>query len=135
MGVQIPFSFLKSLDFKPLQTKVRVLPWQTKSILSSLCFSLICPEIPCFARFLGDFVICSEITECGKSEQTNVSYYYLLVVKLVVKRVGLLLSILQWQYSICHLSCSEPTPIVINFIHISVCIIIEGNKPIFNCNL
>ena len=32
MGVQIPFSFLKSLDFKPLQTKVRVLPWQMNSI-------------------------------------------------------------------------------------------------------
>ena len=31
MGVQIPFSFLKILDFKPLQTKVRVLPWQMKS--------------------------------------------------------------------------------------------------------
>ena len=31
MGVQIPFSFPKSLDFKPLQTKVRVLPWQMKS--------------------------------------------------------------------------------------------------------
>ena len=31
MGVQIPFSFLKSLDFKPLQTKVRVLPWQTNN--------------------------------------------------------------------------------------------------------
>ena len=31
MGVQIPFSFPKSLDFKPLQTKVRILPWQMKS--------------------------------------------------------------------------------------------------------
>ena len=31
MGVQIPFSFPKSLDFKPFQTKVRILPWQMKS--------------------------------------------------------------------------------------------------------
>ena len=31
MVVQIPFSFPKSLDFKPLQTKVRILPWQIKS--------------------------------------------------------------------------------------------------------
>ena len=38
MGVQIPFSFLKSLDFKPLQTKVRVLPWQTNKILIFLIF-------------------------------------------------------------------------------------------------
>ena len=32
MGVQIPFSFPKSLAFKPLQTKVRILPWHTNSI-------------------------------------------------------------------------------------------------------
>lgn len=32
----------------------------------------------------------SEITECGKSEQNLASYYYLLVVKLVVKRNFLL---------------------------------------------
>ena len=32
MGVQIPFSFLKSLDFKPLQTKVQILPWQMNNI-------------------------------------------------------------------------------------------------------
>ena len=31
-GGQIPFSFPKNLDFKPLQTKVRILPWQMKSI-------------------------------------------------------------------------------------------------------
>ena len=30
--------------------------------------------------------ICSEMTECGKSEQDLASYYYRLVVKLVVKR-------------------------------------------------
>ena len=38
MGVQIPFSFPKSLDFKPLQTKVRILPWQQKA---ALIFSVI----------------------------------------------------------------------------------------------
>ena len=31
MWVQIPFSFPIGLDFKPFQTKVRVLPWQMKS--------------------------------------------------------------------------------------------------------
>ncbi len=42
--------------------------------------------MPCFARFSGIRVVCSEITDCGKSEQNLVSCYYLLVVKLVVKR-------------------------------------------------
>ena len=31
-------------------------------------------------------MVCSEMTECGKSEQISASCYYLLVVKLVVKR-------------------------------------------------
>ena len=47
--------------------------------------------MPCFAKDFGDFSICSEITDCGKSEQTPASCYYLLVVKLVVKGKGLLL--------------------------------------------
>ena len=34
MGVQIPFSFPKSLDFKAFQAKVQFLPWQTKRILT-----------------------------------------------------------------------------------------------------
>lgn len=42
--------------------------------------------MPCFARVIGNFVVCSEMCECGKSEQNLASYYYLLVVKLVVKR-------------------------------------------------
>ena len=33
MGVQIPFSFPKGLDFKPFQAKVRVLPWHTNNTL------------------------------------------------------------------------------------------------------
>ena len=41
--------------------------------------------MPCFAKDFGDFVVCSEITDCGKSEQNPASCYYLLVVKLVVK--------------------------------------------------
>ena len=40
----------------------------------------------CFARVFGCFIKCSEITDCGKSEQNLASCYYLLVVKLVVKR-------------------------------------------------
>ena len=41
-----------------------------------------------FARVSGIRVVCSEITDCGKSEQNPASYYYLLVVKLVVKLVA-----------------------------------------------
>lgn len=37
--------------------------------LSLFCFSLFCPGMPCFARVSGVIVICSEITDCGKSEQ------------------------------------------------------------------
>ena len=49
MGVQIPFSFPKSLDFKPLQTKVRILPWQMKStrILIKTPFKMRCPAAIC----------------------------------------------------------------------------------------
>ena len=50
--------------------------------------------MPCFARNFGCFMVCSEIAECGKSKQNLASYYYLLVVKLLVKRKGLLLRIL-----------------------------------------
>lgn len=48
--------------------------------------------MPCFTRVSGDFVVCSEIAECGKSEQILAGYDYLLVVKLVVKGKGLLLT-------------------------------------------
>ena len=48
MGVQIPFSFPKSLDFKPLQTKVRILPWQMKS---TLIIKFSCSEMPYNAEF------------------------------------------------------------------------------------
>lgn len=47
-GVQIPFSFPKSLDFKPLQTKVRILPWQMKS---TRIIKISYPKMPSFARF------------------------------------------------------------------------------------
>jgi len=42
--------------------------------------------MPLFAKDSGVIVKCSEMTDCGKSEQDLASYYYLLVVKLVVKR-------------------------------------------------
>ena len=48
MGVQIPFSFPKSLDFKPLQTKVRILPWQMNK---TLIIKFSCSEMPCNAEF------------------------------------------------------------------------------------
>ena len=52
MGVQIPSSFLKILDFKPLQTKVRVLPWQTnKTFIIVFIYSFL----PGNALFCEDF--------------------------------------------------------------------------------
>ena len=47
--------------------------------------------MPCFARVFGYFMFYSEIAECGKSEQNLASYYYLLVVEIVVKGKSLLL--------------------------------------------
>ena len=52
--------------------------------------------MPCFARGSGVIVICSEITDCGKSEQNLASCYYLLVVKLVVIENGLLLRVFNY---------------------------------------
>lgn len=40
--------------------------------------------MPCFTRNFWDFVIRSEMMECGNSKQNLASYCYLLVVKLVV---------------------------------------------------
>ena len=42
------------------------------------------PECPVLQGVMGGMVKCSEITDCGKSEQNPASCYYLLVVKLVV---------------------------------------------------
>ena len=49
MGVQIPSSFLKILDFKPLQTKVRVLPWQINNTFIKMLILLKCTILPRFA--------------------------------------------------------------------------------------
>ena len=38
MGVQIPFSFPKSLDFKPFQTKARFLPWQMNNTFIGISY-------------------------------------------------------------------------------------------------
>ena len=54
MGVQIPFSFLKSLDFKPLQTKVRVLPWHTKSTFIIVSNLLALPRNALFFNGFGN---------------------------------------------------------------------------------
>ena len=53
MGVQIPFSFPKSFDFKPPQTKVRLLPWHTNNILIFINFLLVEFEMPHFAHVFG----------------------------------------------------------------------------------
>ena len=48
MGVQIPFSFPKSLDFKPFQTKARFLPWQINKTLIFIIFLLVGYKKPRF---------------------------------------------------------------------------------------
>ena len=68
-GVQIPFSFPKSLDFKPLQTKVQILLWQMNRTQIGVIIYLLSPRMPCLAGFLGYFVKCSENADYGKSEQ------------------------------------------------------------------
>lgn len=47
MGVQIPFSFPQSLDFKPLQAKARFLPWQIKS---TRIIKIFPPKLPRYAK-------------------------------------------------------------------------------------
>lgn len=58
MGVQIPFSFPKSLDFKPLQTKVRILPWQTNSTFIIVLFLLDLSRNALFCKGFRGFVKC-----------------------------------------------------------------------------
>ena len=69
------------------------MPWQMKNIFIIVLFLLDLSGNAQFCKvFLGEIVAYSEITDCDKSEQNLASYYYLLVVKLVVKRIGLLLT-------------------------------------------
>ena len=82
-----------SLKTNSAMVERQILPWQMNSIFIIVFFSLFCLEMPCFARDSRIMVICSEITDCGKSEQDFASCNYLLVVKIVVKREGLLLRI------------------------------------------
>lgn len=50
MGVQIPFSFSKSLDFNAFQAKVQFLPWQMKSTLIIILFLLVLPRNALFCE-------------------------------------------------------------------------------------
>ena len=93
MGVQIPFSFLKSLDFKPLQTKVRVLPWQMNNTLIIVLIYSFLPGNALFCEGFREFCEMLRNDESGKSKQNLASFDYLLVVKLVVNRKVLLLRI------------------------------------------
>lgn len=63
--------------------------------------------MPYFARVYEFFVFCSEIPECGKSEQNLASYYYRLVVKLVVKRGWITTKKL-----VHHSNCNAPVLII-----------------------
>lgn len=67
------------------------LPWQMKRTFIIVLFLLNLPGNALFCEGFRRVVVCSEITECGNSEQDLVNYYYLLVVKLVVKENFLLL--------------------------------------------
>lgn len=60
-----------------------------------------------FARVSGDFMFYSEMRECGKSEQNLASCYYLLVVKLVVKRGWVTIKKL-----VHHSNCNAPILII-----------------------
>ena len=64
----------------------QMLPWQINSIFIIVLFLLDLPGNALFCEVFRMIYICSEMTECGKSEQDLASYYYRLVVKLVVKR-------------------------------------------------
>lgn len=67
--------------------------------------------MPCFARVSGVMVKCSDITDCGELVQNGAYCYYLLVVKLVVKRgwvttkVFLIHFFISIIFSIISLSC------------------------------
>ena len=60
-------------------------PWQTKSTFI-IVFSLFRPGTPRFARNSVVMMICSKMTKCSKLDQNLASYYYRLIVKLVVNR-------------------------------------------------
>ena len=69
-----------------------MLPWQMKRIATGVSrifiivlVLLVLPRNALFCKGARVIVICSEITDCGKSEQDLASCYYLLVVKLVVE--------------------------------------------------
>ena len=91
-GVFLIVQLRRHYNHRHLPPYYYILPWQMKSIFI-MVFSLFCPGIPCFARGSGAIMKCSKMSDHGKSGQNLVSYYYLLVVKLVVKRKGLLLRI------------------------------------------
>ena len=44
------------------------------------------PEMPCFAKVSGDFVVWLKNADCGKFEHSFASYYYCWAVEMVVKR-------------------------------------------------
>ena len=58
MGVQIPFSFPKSLDFKAFQAKVQFLPWQMNRTLIIVLFLLVLPRNALFCKGFRGFVKC-----------------------------------------------------------------------------
>jgi hypothetical protein len=47
----------------------QMLPKQMKRTFIMVLFTPFCLKMPCFAMVSGICVVCSEITDCGKSEQ------------------------------------------------------------------
>ena len=75
----------------PLTPASRCMRCATPTSPSTLASgSLFCPKMSYFTRVSGVMVKCSEIIDCGRTEQKTARCYCLLVVKLVVKRSGLL---------------------------------------------
>ena len=69
-GVQIPFSSTKMLDFKPFQTKVRVLPWQIKSTFIIVLILLILLRIALIYRaYQSIYIAPNAVTEIRNGEK------------------------------------------------------------------
>ena len=91
MGVQIPFSFPEGLDFKPLQTKLRILPWQMNNtfIISENPPKMHCP-VPICSDLSRLFSGCNSLYSVtvfpkqGKMEQVTAGCSSRIVVEIVL---------------------------------------------------
>ena len=82
----------------------QMLPWQMKSTFIIVLVLLDLPRNVLLCGMFRGYGKCSEITDCGKSEQNKACCYNLLVVKLVVKGKSLLLRIFRVFHDIFYIS-------------------------------